>query len=647
MTARLLAAIFGALLLLLPSIGPSAAEPPLVRHDAELSLDADGGGVTLRDRISVSGRDSLRLRFADWLRLDDLRLDGGKALDGPKIDLPDRGEHVVEVKLSGRLPEPVVPSEGEAPSFAVYGGLLPDVGALRIHYRLAVTVPAPLRAIATGGLVEETLDADEARAVFVADYPAEPPALFVGPYEVRERRAGDLRLRTWFHPELAGLSEVYLEQSLAYIRRYSEAIGPYPFADFHVVSAPVGVGLGFPGLTYVGRQVLPLPFMRGRSLAHEVLHNWWGNGVAAEFASGNWVEGLTTYMADYALAEDKGAEAAREMRLGWLRDFAALPPERDQPVTAFVTKQHQAGQVVGYNKVAFIFHMLRGEIGEVAFRAGLRALWRDHLHASASWADLRRAFETASGRDLAVFFDQWLTRRGAPRIALETASAGPAESGFGLGLVLKQAAPAYAMRVPVLIETEAGPKRLAVTLSEATATGFFELQDRPLTVHVDPDHQVFRRLLPGESPPILRDVTLSQEAKVVVATSDAEAGEVARALAGRLLDDPREVAVATAGDGPLLIVGTTAEVMAALAEGGWDPVPETLAGRGTARAWTLTREGAAPAVAVAADDAVSLQALLRPLPHYGGKSWLVFEGRRAVETGVWRVEDSPLSRDLR
>ena len=99
--------------------------------------------------------------------------------------------------------------------------------------------------------------------------------------------------------------------------------------------------------------------MRGRSLAHEVLHNWWGNGVYIDYESGNWAEGLTTYMADYALAEERGPGEALDMRLGWLRDFAALPEDRDIAVTAFRSKRHDASQVVGYGKVAFIFHMLK------------------------------------------------------------------------------------------------------------------------------------------------------------------------------------------------------------------------------------------------------------------------------------------------
>jgi len=95
---------------------------------------------------------------------------------------------------------------------------------------------------------------------------------------------------------------------------------------------------------------------------------------------------------------------------------------------------------------------------------------------------------------------------------------------------------------------------------------------------------------------------------------------------------------------PLLIVGITPQVKAFLARFELDAVPETLAGRGTARVWAVRREGAAPLLVVAADDVAALEALLRPLPHYGSKSYLVFEGPRALETGTWPVQHSPLSR---
>ncbi|HEY0835566.1 MAG TPA: hypothetical protein VGE72_16810, partial [Azospirillum sp.] len=62
--------------------------------------------------------------------------------------------------------------------------------------------------------------------------------------------------------------------------------------------------------------------------------------------------------------------------------------------------------------------------------------------------------------------------------------------------------------------------------------------------------------------------------------------------------------------------------------------------------WTARTARGQPALVVVAADPPSLQALLRPLPHYGRQSWLVFDGARAVDRGVWPPADSPLRRRL-
>jgi hypothetical protein len=495
-------------------------------------------------------------------------------------------------------------------------------------------------------LVEEVLGDTADRALFAADYPAEPPSLFAGPYTVQERPENGVRIRTYFHAELAGLADDYLRDSGRYLQRYQEEIGPYPFADFEIISSPLPVGLGFPNLTYIGRTVLPLPFVRGRSLAHEVLHNWWGNGVAIDYATGNWAEGLTTYMADYALADAEGAGRAQEMRLAWLRDFAALPAERDVPVTSFASKRHDAGQVVGYNKVAFIFHMLRQELGDAVFAEGLRVFWRQQRFRIAGWAELRRAFESVAGRDLAWFFEQWLDRPGAPSLSLGDVQSSGERDAFRVTLTVRQASPAYRLSVPVVIDTDAGLLRRRIVVAGTETTTTLAAETAVSAVHLDPSYDLFRRLLGAETPPILRDVTLAENALTLIVAQSAGADRTARQLAEHLMDTPVRFGSSESSplaSAPLLIIGITPQPEAFLSRAGLGGVPDTLAGRGTARVWIARRDGGAPLLVVAADDADALEALLRPLPHYGGKSYLVFEGSRALETGLWPVLDSPLS----
>jgi len=144
----------------------------------------------------------------------------------------------------------------------------------------------------------------------------------------------------------------------------------------------------------------------------------------------------------------------------------------------------------------------------------------------------------------------------------------------------------------------------------------------------------------------LRDVTLAEDALTIIIAPSVEADRAARQIAERLLDTPAQFAPADAAElppVPLLVIGITPQLEAFLLRAALGAVPESLASRGTARVWTARRSSGSALLVVAADDVEALDALLRPLPHYGGKSYLVFEGRRATETGTWPIRYSPLS----
>jgi aminopeptidase N len=489
-------------------------------------------------------------------------------------------------------------------------------------YRVNVEVPAGQRALVAGRLVAERSTSGSYQALFEYAAPAEGIDLMAGPYEIKERLHGHVRLRTYFFPGLAPLADAYLDDSQAYLQRYSSQIGAYPFSEFSVVASPLPSGFGMPTLTYLGAQVLRLPFIRATSLPHEVLHNWWGNGVLVDAARGNWSEGLTTFMADYALRDE---EDARDMRLGWLRDLAAAPRDSQRPLTAFRSRQHGADAVSGYGKAAMVFVMLRDAIGEDAFARGIRRFWEEKRFKAAAWDDLRGAFEQSSGRDLRGFFAQWLERPGAPAARIVSAAHGEA-----LELEIAQAAPAYALRLPVKISFDGGNETRWIEISRERETVRLELAGEPRAVRLDPEVRVYRWLEPEELPPILRQWLLAAAPEILPVPEGLEA---ARALARRLFESPfREVA--QPGREPLLLVGLHEEVDAALERLGLPPRPPEVAGKGTAQAWTV-RASATPVAVVSAKDAASLAALERPLPHYGAQSWLVFDGARAVARGIW------------
>jgi aminopeptidase N len=513
----------------------------------------------------------------------------------------------------------------------------PMMRGLMPGYRVAIDLPQGQRGLVSGHLVEETEAGGRTLARFEFLHPAEGIDLMAGPYRVETRTIKSasgktLALRTWFHPQLAELSAGYLDAVKGYIELYENRIGEYPYADFSVVSSPTPTGFGMPTLTYLGIDVLRLPFIRATSLGHEVLHNWWGNGVYPDYARGNWSEGLTTFMADYAYKERESDAAAREMRLEWLRDFAAVPPGQDRPLVEFTSRTHGTSQIVGYNKAAMTFLMLRDLIGRNAFDAGIRRFWRGYRFKTASWGALQKSYEAEAKRDLSAFFTQWLTRQGAPTLRIEAAD----RDGGGVRVKLAQAAPAYRLHVPLALRGERGSDLRHADLDTDSATFSFDAAARPQEIALDPDLRLFRRMDPDEAPPILRQVMVDPSTVTVLAGAQSSALEAARLLATKLQDAPPRF-ISTddqLGNAPLLVIGLNDEVDRWLQSRSLPARPAALQ-KGSAAVWTASIARGRTMVVVSARDGESLAALVRPLPHYGRRSYVVFDGARAIDSGVW------------
>jgi len=74
--------------------------------------------------------------------------------------------------------------------------------------------------------------------------------------------------------------------------------------------------------------------------------------------------------------------------------------------------------------------------------------------------------------------------------------------------------------------------------------------------------------------------------------------------------------------------------------------PANAAGKGSARAWMANWMGGKPVLFIEAEGPDDLQALLRSLPHYRSKSYVVMDGGRVVGSGVLAPTRSPLVKQL-
>ena len=641
-----------------------AASAPHV--DLDITVDPAARTIAVDGTLAIARGEAIRLLLTARSEVKAFELDGrpvrpvrqGTGLDGmlvwqlgatPQAPAQVRFRYAIAVQpldpaLDHRqvlgLSQPLASVEGVfLPASSCW---YPQPQSLETTYRASISVPRGYRAVIPGKLVDESLATNGTRAVFESREPLPGIDLMAGPYVVAERMlelqpGRVVRLRTYFHPELQSSATDYLDSAARYLARYDRQIGAYAYSSYSIVSAPLPTGFGMPGIAYLGRQVIRLPFIRATSLGHEVLHDWWGNGVYPDYAKGNWSEGLTTFLADYAFKEEEGAQSAQGARLGWLRDYAAVPAEQDRPLSTFVSRRHGADQAVGYNKTAFVFFMLRDLVGEERFAAALRAFWERYRGRVAGWAEIRHEFETLAQRDLDGFFEQWVQRAGAPALRIVSARRHADADRERVRIGVSQRAPAYRLKVPLRVYLDDGTAVDALlALDDVEGHIDVPLPRRAVSVSIDPDVRLFRRLDREETAPILRQVMLDARTRVV-ASSEPKVRKIAMTLAEATLEHgarPFESGAQHPGP-PLLIVGLHVEIAGMLARLGLPPVPDAIKAAGGAYAYAWRTDDGRDFAVVSALDPSSLAALARPLPHLGAQSYVMFEGARSTVRGIW------------
>ncbi|WP_243438703.1 M1 family metallopeptidase [Fundidesulfovibrio soli] len=531
-------------------------------------------------------------------------------------------------------------------------------------YRLRVSAPGGIKAVSQGRLEGFSQEGGNTVSIWSVRKPVGRLGLCLARYVLHERLetipgGSAVAVQTFFLPDSKASPDVYLEAAARHLRFYSELHGPYPLEKFAVVENPLPTGYGFPSYTLLGSQVLTLPFIPETSLRHEVAHSWWGNGVLVSGDSGNWCEGLTTYVADYLSQELASPADGKAYRLRTLRAFSALTaqtPSADMPLERFGSRFSAASQAVGYGKAMFVFHMLRGFTGADAFWAGLRRLYAEKLFRPAAWEDFRQVF--AGQGDFSLersrrFMDQWLTRTGGPQLALGQVASEPDPAG---GWVVRaeavQKGEPYLLRLTAQVDHEGGTRR-AEFVMEGERAGFeVRTPGKPLRLRLDPDADCFRLLDPSEVPPSVNTVKGAKDLRVLVA---ADAPQALRAALPVLLGGLGQVRATvleegkltpeqkrSLGGGNVLVLGMPRFPLPGLR----DVLPDA-PGADTAFA-ALEREGGCVAAFQAATgaDAQAVVQAANKIMHYGSFGLLGFAGGRNVVKSTLEPRRTPMLREL-
>jgi len=297
-------------------------------------------------------------------------------------------------------------------------GWYPLVDRALVTFELAVTQPAEWRVVSEGAGTSRDTDG---RARWASTDPVDQIHIVGGPLQVATPAAGAVEAQVYLHETDTALASKYLAATAQYIEMYRGLIGPYPYQKFALVENFWETGYGMPSFTLLGPQIIRFPFILTSSYPHEILHNWWGNSVFVDETRGNWSEGLTAYIADHLMQEQRGEDAVyRRSTLQKYRDYVSSA--QDFPLVQFRGRHSAATEAIGYGRTMMGFHALRRTVGDDNFRKFLARFYRDFKGKRASFDDVRTTMEAVSGQRLERFFEDWIGRPGAPALAVKVTS---------------------------------------------------------------------------------------------------------------------------------------------------------------------------------------------------------------------------------
>lgn len=403
-------------------------------------------------------------------------------------------------------------------------------------FKVEATIPEPFRIVTQGELVSENLKGGHWSSKWVNRLPSESLTLVGGKYSVRRRGVGGIKLSTYFFHEDDRFSEIFLNAAEEYLKIYSNLLGPYPFKKFDIVQNFFSSGYGFPTFTLLAPEAVRQgkEFLRPGALDHEIAHSWWGHYVSYRPGTGNWVEALTTYCTNYYYKELKlGTEAAHKHREDVMQKYAIqVVPLRDYPLRKFEGKETELDGQIGYGKGSMVFHMLRRIVGRDLFFATLGQFAIHYGGKQASWEDIRKTFEEASGKRLDQFFSQWLDRPGGPQLKLENVGIQVSSKGYLVSGEVVQEGDVYQLLLPIEVDEGLGKRRLFLEVSKRRSSFSVEVPKLPLRLTLDPDGHLFRRLYPEEIIPGLNAMLEDREKIFVVPDhGDAESQKIYLELA--------------------------------------------------------------------------------------------------------------------
>jgi len=372
---------------------------------------------------------------------------------------------------------------------------VPDNVAVAGTGKAEAPQPMPPRSAAEGGRLMYT---------FHCNRPEPNGSFVIGQLQLNPKQAEGINVEVYAPPAQSGKAQEFANAVAHQEVIFSDLFGELPDPDLTVIQLPDGTLRDFaaPGVVMLSHRLWD-PKFSDRTLSRLVASQWWGNQILAASPGDVWIsDGLARYSeelyAEQAIGKEAGLRAIDEFAVG------ALMYEDSAPVAQSARLAPYSGEYrsVVMNKGAMLFHMLRAEMGDVAFKTLLRQFYAKHKGKTATIADFQNlafAVESAAAKpgneppNLQGFFAQWLNSTGIPEFTLEYVVY-RTRKGFRIIGKVKQPIDTFSMPMQLRIDTEGNPETKTIDVTGTESDFMVETFGRPKPggIKIDPSNTVLK-----------------------------------------------------------------------------------------------------------------------------------------------------------
>jgi aminopeptidase N len=372
---------------------------------------------------------------------------------------------------------------------------VPDSFAVAGTGKSPAPTPTPAKNAAEGGRLLYTFECKNLA----------PHGTFVaGSLQLNPKQAEGINVAVYAPRAASANAQAFAESVARSAIIFSDMFGPIPDPTFTVIQIPDGTFRDFaaPGVLLLSQRIWD-PKASDRTIARLVASQWWGIQVLPATPGDVWIsDSLARYSEALYAEQNSGKEAG----LRAVDEFAvgALMYEDAAPVgqAARLAPYSPDYRSVVVNKGAMLFHMLRAQMGDAAFKTALREFYFNFAEKTARVEDFENIADKRARAavkppqeppNLRGFFAQWLNSTGVPEFSLEYIVY-RTPKGFRVVGKIRQPLDTFRMPVDLRIDTEGNPELKTIDVI-GTESGFtVETFGRPKPggIKIDPNNVILK-----------------------------------------------------------------------------------------------------------------------------------------------------------